>query len=368
MPSRFIFRAQGLPKNATVRDIEGLGTQFCKPGEKLALVADSVSFVPSCSGSRTQTALFSVQPPLPSFLKTEGSFAFQLRGHDVEVDMNFYGLTQMYPTPAGKPIIADIVAVTGINSHAYGSWKSKEGLEQMWLRDFLSKDFPNCRTMTFGYNADLKDQSVHRILDYCRRFLKDLEYIRQSQEEARRPIIFIGHSYGGLIVAHSLVKAKFDQTRGKKAPLDALLQATRGILFFGTPHRGMLVEDLVQALKKSGITEREGLLAEIQQNSKTLELQLGRFVDICDGFKIASFYELKPTRSLVVDKGDVWRLGGAYKMAVQDTSSILRLPNTVEWKRPVDADHSGMVKFKANSDKTYAEVRNVLKTMLSDAL
>jgi hypothetical protein len=104
-----IFRALGLPGDAQMRDIEGL-EQFCEVEEKFSLVADSVHFVPSCpNDGKTKTALFSVQSPLPEFLEllrkdpTE-VFVLKLRGKYVQVDRNFYGFTQMYPTQPGEPI------------------------------------------------------------------------------------------------------------------------------------------------------------------------------------------------------------------------------------------------------------------------
>jgi hypothetical protein len=109
MPSTFVFRAVGLPRDAEVGDIEGLG-QFCGVDETFSLVADSVRFVPSCpEDGETKTGLFSVQSPLPKFLERlrqnpAQTFAFELRDEDVQVDRNFYGFTQMYPTQPGEPI------------------------------------------------------------------------------------------------------------------------------------------------------------------------------------------------------------------------------------------------------------------------
>jgi hypothetical protein len=110
MPSKFVFRAVGLPNDADVSDIEGL-KQFCEADE--TLVPESVSFVPSCpDDGETKTAIFSVQPPLPKFLENLRknplqTFAFELREEDVQLDINFYGFTQMYTTKPGEPIIAE---------------------------------------------------------------------------------------------------------------------------------------------------------------------------------------------------------------------------------------------------------------------
>ena len=75
-----------------------------------------------------------------------------------------------------------IVAVSGINSHPFGSWVGKGNLQRMWLRDFLAKDFPNCRTMIYGYNANLRGNSVHKLFDHQKDFLQALIQARQTEE------------------------------------------------------------------------------------------------------------------------------------------------------------------------------------------
>jgi hypothetical protein len=62
----------------------------------------------------------------------------------------------------------------------------------------------------------------------------------------------------------------------------------------------MLVSNLLEALEKGCHTQRRGLLEEIKAESKTLENELRRFLDLCDGFKICSFYEMDQTQGVVV--------------------------------------------------------------------
>jgi hypothetical protein len=52
----------------------------------------------------------------------------------------------------------------------------------MWLRDFLSKDLPRCRTMTYGYNSKLSSHGIGTILDYGREFLEEIKKIRTTTE------------------------------------------------------------------------------------------------------------------------------------------------------------------------------------------
>ena len=62
----------------------------------------------------------------------------------------------------------------------------------------------------------------------------------------------------------------------------------------------MLVENLLDVVEQSGHIARNEILEEIQQNSKTLAAELRRFIDLCAGFKIYSFYETDQTRQVVV--------------------------------------------------------------------
>jgi hypothetical protein len=52
----------------------------------------------------------------------------------------------------------------------------------MWLRDFLSKDLPQCRTIIYGYNAKLSSHGVDTILDYGRELMEKIKKIRNTKE------------------------------------------------------------------------------------------------------------------------------------------------------------------------------------------
>ena len=52
----------------------------------------------------------------------------------------------------------------------------------MWLRDFLSKDLPCCRTMIYGYNSKLSTHGVDTIMDYGRGLIEELKKVRNTEE------------------------------------------------------------------------------------------------------------------------------------------------------------------------------------------
>ncbi|KAF8243585.1 hypothetical protein K440DRAFT_55354 [Wilcoxina mikolae CBS 423.85] len=90
--------------------------------------------------------------------------------HTIElptVDVDFNGITPLYSPLTQSPTV-DIVAVTGLSGHAFGSWRSSSG-DIMWLRDSLPRDFPHIRVLTFGYDSELGEPtSTSSLADYSR--------------------------------------------------------------------------------------------------------------------------------------------------------------------------------------------------------
>src|SRR5436305_6988668 len=78
--------------------------------------------------------------------------------------------------------LCSIIATSGIDGHAYQSWRGKGNLGRMWLRDFLSKDLPCCRTMIYGYNSKLSSHGIDTIMDYGRELIEELKKVRSAEE------------------------------------------------------------------------------------------------------------------------------------------------------------------------------------------
>ena len=78
-----------------------------------------------------------------------------------------------------------MIAITGLDGHAYDLWRGEGGLGRMWLRNFLCKDLLCCRTMIYGYNSKLSSHGVDTIMDYGRGLLEELKKIRDTEEVSR---------------------------------------------------------------------------------------------------------------------------------------------------------------------------------------
>ena len=96
--------------------------------------------------------------------------------------------------------LPSIVAVHGLYGDPKNTWTSRQA-NAFWLKDFLPHDVPNARVMTFGYNADAAfGNTTADIADHAKSLLSSLIDKREENDELRRPIIFIGHSLGGIVI------------------------------------------------------------------------------------------------------------------------------------------------------------------------
>jgi hypothetical protein len=80
-----------------------------------------------------------------------------------------------------------IVAVHGLGGHAIKTWTSRNG--KQWLKDFLPKDTPDARIMTFGYDARVLDsRSVIGMMENANNLLTNLRFRRSSLEVRQFPM------------------------------------------------------------------------------------------------------------------------------------------------------------------------------------
>jgi protein SERAC1 len=96
----------------------------------------------------------------------------------------------------------DIVALHGLNGNWERTWQhtTKSGGKVLWLRDFLPKQIPHARIMSLGYNSVLQfSKSVADIGTFAEQLLAALVAKRRGRA-ARRHIIFVCHSLGGIVV------------------------------------------------------------------------------------------------------------------------------------------------------------------------
>ncbi|QKX62526.1 uncharacterized protein TRUGW13939_09687 [Talaromyces rugulosus] len=367
-----VFRVTGFSRDRPDPDLqkvlqETLQDHFTDD-ERTQVEAD-ITIVPSCYEADTQrVALVRFRGGIPQFLSELrvdplGDWQVEMGDCDINFDCHFFGFTQLYAPDEQEPVVADIIAIAGLDGHAYGSWQGRGNLGRMWLRDFLSKDLPQCRTMIYGYNSKLSSHGVDTILDYGRELMEEIKKIRNTKEIQQRPLFFIAHSFGGIILAH-VVRAI--QTMEEDHPaITSLHRATYGLILFAIPHKGLIVNDMQQMLS-GGNHLRQHLLQQISSKSDLLVHQLAEFKNLIRDRKVVSFYETEQTRQLDRN-GRQWRRAGDFITTVDADSALLQLPDHVEDKVPLHADHSMIVKFDSRSAPEYRTALDKLQQFARDA-
>lgn len=106
----------------------------------------------------------------------------------------------------GLITVCSIVAVHGLGADVDWAWtcQSNDGLKQVnWLRDpdMLPSIVPKARIMVYTYNSAWLTSTSKAVLQRCGEdMMHRLHDFRNRETD--RPIIFIGHSLGGIVIEY----------------------------------------------------------------------------------------------------------------------------------------------------------------------
>lgn len=146
------------------------------------------------------------------------------------------GMRVMNPNLDNSDAKVDIVAVHGLGAIPDITWKdSISGVN--WLSDpcMLPALTPNARILRFGYDSLWlgKEPIRTRLPTIADKLL--LVLARERQDHPRRPLVFIGHCFGGLVIQRALITAKL---RPETKTEEAIFHSVASVVFLGTPNRG----------------------------------------------------------------------------------------------------------------------------------
>ncbi|KAL9893961.1 uncharacterized protein ACN2A1_008828 isoform 2-T3 [Glossina fuscipes fuscipes] len=135
-----------------------------------------------------------------------------------------------------------------------------------WPGDWLPLDCPGVRVMAVDYTTDSylwrpmwKDKETRTNLIQRSREMSEL--LIKYRVGHGHPIVYVGHSKGGLFVKEIIVHA-WESGRPAMAPL---WRSARGVFFYSVPHRGSHLASI-----KAPLLIRSVELIDIEKNSKYL--------------------------------------------------------------------------------------------------
>ncbi|SLM40185.1 P-loop containing nucleoside triphosphate hydrolase [Lasallia pustulata] len=247
----------------------------------------------------------------------------------------------------------DIIAVHGLNPtntefHAEATWTVED---KLWLRDFLPLQLPSARVLLFGYNANVAfETSVAGVREQAINLLNRIASKREEAEE--KPIVFVAHSLGGIVVKRALVEAKLDDS------YKSIREATYGIAFFGTPHQGgnfAKLGDIAASIIRGVLRNPSSTFMEVlKKDSLFSDALVGDFRHQLEDYHVLSFFETLP----------MGRLG----LIVDQKSATLGLAGLRERQIPMDADHTGVCKFESAEGDDYEQVSFNLVRLVKSAV
>jgi len=248
-----------------------------------------------------------------------------------------------------------VVFVHGFTGDPKDTWTTdgKKGPAVYWPADLASSTVSHSRILTYGYDTNIRHKakgpvSTKTVSDHAWDLLCSLEALRRNPSERQRPILFVAHSLGGIIVKEALRRSQ--RCTLTQAHLRGIFEAVVGVLFFGTPHRGADPRNffhhvLTACGRAFGFQANNRIVNALMPDSERLIELRDEFAAMCHerSWRIFSFQE---------EYGLGWLFG---TKVVDDQSSCLDDP-TIETRQHISSNHMDMCRLSSLDDPQYSKV------------
>ncbi|KAK2772127.1 hypothetical protein CKAH01_14032, partial [Colletotrichum kahawae] len=244
-----------------------------------------------------------------------------------------------------------IVFVHGLFGGSCSTWTAsspQQGPSVLWPKQLLPIDLActPCRILTYGYDSTIWKPTTNAgsgsIWLHAANLTQSLASERRSCPG--RPLIFVAHSLGGLIVKDMLLTAK----DSPNVDYNQLTEDTASVLFLGTPHRGSKSADFGSVI--AGVLR---VVSPTNVNSRLIDQlrpsngELGRIERSFPGFLERRKQHSSPVHVACFMEMNTMR--GFRNYVVDERSSTI----DGYMRIPIDADHSAMAKFESRENQSY---------------
>ena len=248
--------------------------------------------------------------------------------------------------PARK---ADVVFIHGLGGDAFGTWSYGPGEDTSWPH-WLGSDFPDVGVWSLDYAASPTrwtglprlfgrgPRAAGHSMSLPDRATQVLDLLVQKGIGVR-PLMFVGHSLGGLLAKQILRKANDSSVPAGRS----VAQRTRAVLFLATPHSGAELASLLDKFRAvfnttvsiEDLREHDAHLADLYEwyrnHSPTL------------GIQTVTYYESVTVRGVMA--------------IVNRTSSH---PGVGRSPVPLEEDHISIAKPRERDAQVFVAARDLL--------
>ncbi|KAF7530888.1 hypothetical protein G7054_g9423 [Neopestalotiopsis clavispora] len=259
----------------------------------------------------------------------------------------------------------DIVAVHGIgDANPEDAWVHTD-TKANWLKDatMLPGALPKARIMTYNYVSYWHGEKAvkQKVGTVAGKLLNALDGKRSTC--AQRPILFIGHCFGGLVIQEA-----YNIANAHREDHPRVAQCIAGVVFLGTPHSGIhnraafsTLGQLYQGIARSNLPVQDNALQTMAQDNEVLVKVVHEFTRTItiqasngNGPKLFCFFETEP---IVTEMN-----GKQVEFLVDESTATL----SGHEKEGLTLDHFGLNKFEAADDESFEVVRNRLVKIASN--
>ena len=261
------------------------------------------------------------------------------------------GLSCVTRNPANT--LVNVVFVHGLAGGAYSTWNSGNAVDLRFWPESVANEHPQCCIWTLHYTARVLEWNpfAHsRTIDLLDRAAWLVTLLVQ-ENIASKPIVFVTHSLGGVLVKQAL---QFAQTLGPPR-WRAVWERTHAVLFLATPHIGSQLASvatvLANALRSASPVTRlffrpSRALRNLEKNNPTLRYLTDWYKNQAQvqGIETMAFAECRPYKSVIV---------------VDESSASPQVANCVVVPLPED-DHISIAKPPDRNHPVYRGLSNCL--------
>ena len=248
--------------------------------------------------------------------------------------------------------------VHGLQGHPHRTWTAGNGI--MWPRDLLPVDVPNARVMTYGYRSII--QSPSQICQLSLFYQADdlvsrVKQVRRQTASDNRPIIFIAHSLGGIVVKSALVRLKMCSVGGDKDDVK-IARSTSGILFLGTPQRShgtMTLADLIRRIVSHVASKTFEESESMDEEADWLEARLEQFKSLTKLSRIYYCSENHPNEP-----------HSSHTVLVPAPSAVISSFWNEGYRIKLQGDHGSICKYLADDNVDYRQVVKAIEHTMKD--
>ncbi|XP_047715923.1 protein SERAC1 isoform X3 [Prionailurus viverrinus] len=272
-----------------------------------------------------------------------------------------YVLHPQYRT--SQPIKADVLFIHGLMGAAFKTWRQQDNEQLLtekileddaryttcWPKTWLARDCPALRIISVEYDTSLSDWRTRCPMERKSIAFRSDELLRKLRAAGvgDRPVIWVSHSMGGLLVKKMLLEAS------KKPEMSTVINNTRGIIFYSVPHHGSHLAEYSVNIRYLLFPSLE--VKELSKDSPALKTLQDDFLEFAKdkNFQVLNFVETLPTY-----------IGSMIKLHVVPVESAdLGIGDLI----PVDVDHLNICKPKKKDAFLYQRtLQFICETLAKD--